>query len=392
MSDLGFPLRRSHPIALAIGGMVALAAAVGVSRFVYTPILPIMGEALNLSKAQAGLIASANFFGYLLGALLAAVPALPGSRRGWLLGALVVSAITTGAMGIVSSMFGFLLLRFVGGVASAFVLVLASAVVLDRLSMAGRPRLAAVHFAGVGVGIVVSSLVVSILLANGAGWRLLWVSVGAIILCATVSVGWFVPADSRRRVETTTVAPQRPRRDLGRLIGAYGLFGFGYVVTATFLMAIVRASPSARGIEPWVWLIVGITAAPSVAMWTKAGARFGIRHAFSLACLVEAIGVAASVCWPSATGALFAAALLGGTFMGLTALGLAEARVLAPVDPRPAFALMTAAFGLGQIIGPALAGFLSDRNGGFVAPSLLAAGALVAAAIVIQSARPAAVL
>jgi predicted MFS family arabinose efflux permease len=372
--------------------MIALAAAVGVSRFVYTPILPIMGEALKLSQAQAGLIASANFLGYLVGALLAAVPALPGPRRGWLLGALIVGAITTGATGIVSSMPDFLLLRFVAGMASAFVLVLASAVVLDRLANAGRPRLASVHFAGVGVGIAVSALVVSILLANGADWRLLWIAVGAVILCATVVVAWLVPADNKRRFETAHVTPQRSRHGLGRLIGAYGLFGFGYVITATFLVAIVRASPSARGIEPLIWLTVGIAAAPSVALWAKAGARFGIRRAFGLACLVEAIGVAASVSWPSSAGALFAAALLGGTFMGLTALGLAEARVLSPANPRPAFALMTAAFGLGQIIGPALAGYLSDRNGGFVAPSLLAAGALVAAAIVVQSVRPAATL
>jgi hypothetical protein len=85
---------------------------------------------------------------------------------------------------------------------------------------------------------------------------------------------------------------------------------------------------------------------------------------------------------------LVAAALLGGTFMGITALGLAEARLLAPANPRPAFALMTAAFGFGQVVAPALAGILSDRMGGFGFPSLLAAAALVAAAIVVRTVRP----
>jgi predicted MFS family arabinose efflux permease len=382
----------SHPVVLAIGGMIALAAAVGVSRFVYTPILPVMAQALGLSRGQAGVIASANFLGYLLGALLAAVPALPGSRRGWLLGALAVSGVTTGAMGAFSSMPGFLVLRFVGGGASAFVLVLASALVLDRLAAAGRSRLSSVHFAGVGTGIAVSALIVSVLLAAGADWRMLWIAVGTVVLCAAAAVAWLVPPDDGRRTEADAVAAREPRRGLGRLIGAYGLFGFGYVVTSTFLVAIVRASSEARGIEPWVWLVVGITAAPSVAVWVRAGARFGIRNAFSLACLVEAVGVAASVLWPSAAGVLLAAALLGGTFMGLTALGLAEARVLAPLNPRPAFALMTAAFGFGQVVGPALAGFMSDRIGGFVVPSLLAAGALVAASVVVQSVRPAATL
>src|SRR5690349_17621861 len=156
----------SNPVALALGGLIALAAAMGVGRFVYTPILPVMAEALGLSKAGTGLIASANFIGYLIGALLAGAPRLPGGRRSWMLGALAVSALTTGAMGVVTSMPAFLLLRAVGGAASAFVLVLASALVLDRLAAVGRPGLSSVHFAGVGSGIAVSALVVSLLQAG----------------------------------------------------------------------------------------------------------------------------------------------------------------------------------------------------------------------------------
>jgi predicted MFS family arabinose efflux permease len=378
----------AQPIGLAIGGMIALAAAVGVGRFVYTPIMPVMAEAMHLSQAEAGLIASANFLGYLLGALAASTPALFGSRRRWLLGTLTVGAVTTGTMGLVSSAFGFALLRFAGGAASAFALVLASVIVLDRLAALGRSGLSSVHFAGVGIGITVSALIVSGLLAIGADWRLLWIAVGAVSLVATAAVAWLLPPGHEPPPAPATVMASPSSSGLGRMIGAYGLFGFGYVVTATFLVAIVRGSPQASGIEPFVWLVVGIAAVPSVALWVRAGARFGIRNAFSLACLVEAAGVGASVCWSSAAGALVAAALLGGTFMGLTALGLAEARALAPSNPHRAFALMTASFGFGQIVGPALAGVLSDRIGGFAAPSLLAAGALVAAAIVARGARP----
>ena len=123
-------------------------------------------------------------------------------------------------------------------------------------------------------------------------------------------------------------------------------------MTATFLVAIVRDNPEIRPVEPLVWVIVGVAAAPSVALWTRLGARLGIPRAFAAACLVEAIGVAASVLWPTMVGALLAAALLGGTFMGLTALGLAGARRLAAGgDPRRALGLLTAAFGAGQIVG-----------------------------------------
>src|SRR5215813_5662516 len=102
------------PLALAGGGLLAMAAAIGVGRFVYTPILPPMVEALHLSKAEAGLIASANFVGYLAGALLAAM-SLPGSRRAWLLGGLALNALCLAAMACTTSLTAFLLLRLVAG-------------------------------------------------------------------------------------------------------------------------------------------------------------------------------------------------------------------------------------------------------------------------------------
>jgi len=122
-------------------------------------------------------------------------------------------------------------------------------------------------------------------------------------------------------------------------------------------------------------VVVGLTAAPSVALWVWLGARLGIARTFAVACLVEAVGVATSVLWPTRGGALLAAVLLGGTVMGITALGLAGGRRLAAGDPRRALGLLTAAFGVGQIVGPALAGFLYDRTGNFIVPSLLAAAA-----------------
>ncbi|MFL5284092.1 MAG: YbfB/YjiJ family MFS transporter [Rhodopila sp.] len=367
---------------VALGGMIAMAGAMGIGRFVYTPILPVMIAALHLSKAQAGLIASANFLGYLIGALLAAIGTLPGQRRLWLLGALAASGATTAAMGASDSLPAFLALRFLGGAASAFVLVLASALVLEHLALVRRPQLSSLHFAGVGIGIAVSAVTVSSALAAEATWQQLWFIVGTIVLASCLAVMLLIPPESRPAAAPG--AADRGATGLSWLIAAYGLFGFGYVITATFLIAIVRASPDMRSAEALVWLLVGLTAAPSVALWGRLAARTGARTAYSLACVLQAIGVAASVLWPSAVGALLSAVLLGGTFMGLTALGLAEARRLVPDNPRPALAMMTAAFGLGQVIGPALAGFLSDRAGSFTLPSLVAAGALLAAALIAQ--------
>lgn len=366
--------------ALAIGGLATLAAAMGIGRFVFTPILPSMMAALGLSETQAGFIASANFVGYLLGALIAATTALSGSRRNWLLAALALSTATTAAMGLFDSILVFVLLRFVGGVASALALVFSSALVLDRLALAGRGYLSALHFAGVGAGIVASAVLVAMLSSRGADWQSLWYGSGLLSLLALCAVIFLVPD----RPE-----PSRPRAPesgpmsttLRVLVAAYGLFGFGYVITATFLVAIVRASEQAAALESSVWLIVGLAAMPSVALWMRFGAKVGIARAFSLACLVEAVGVAASVLWLDEAGVLLAAVLLGGTFMGITALGLIGARKLSVGDPRHTLAMVTAAFGVGQIVGPAFAGVLHDLTGSFVLPSLVATMALVLSAV-----------
>lgn len=362
-----------RPYGLALGGLIAMAAAMGIGRFVYTPILPFMAEGLHLTKSEAGLIASANFMGYLAGALAAASSRLPGAARSWMLTALVASAITTGAMGSIQGLVPFLALRFAGGAASAFVLVLASTLILERLSASGRGGLSALHFAGVGVGIVISALLIWGIDSSGGDWRWMWFGGGLVSLASVIAVATLVPG--RREPP----APSVPTMEVAStyapwlLVVAYGLFGFGYVITATFIVVIVRASPELRTVEPLVWLVVGISAIPSVIIWSMIGRRFGMLRAFAIACLVEAIGVVSSVVWVSGLGLFVAAAFLGGTFMGITALGLMAARELSSGDPRRSLAMMTAAFGLGQTVGPMVAGYGFDLTGSFRLPSIIAA-------------------
>ena len=358
---------------------MALAAAIGVGRFVYTPILPLMAEDLGMSKSVAGGIASMNFAGYLAGALVAASPRIRGSRWRWMTGALACSTLTTGAMGVAHSTLAFSLLRFAGGFASAFVMVFASALVLERLGAAGRARLSALHFAGVGSGIAASAAIVSLIAGAGGGWRTLWFAAAGLSLICLAVAGMVIP-DAAEPARPNDGGRSSAQGALRRLVVAYGLFGFGYVITATFVVAIVRGDPQLRASEPYVWLLVGLAAAPSTAFWAMVARRAGAARAFAIACVLEAVGVAASVLSPGVTGIVAAAILLGGTFVGITALGLIEARKLSESDPRRALAVMTAAFGLGQIIGPAIAGALYDLTGNLLLPSLGAAAALLVAA------------
>jgi predicted MFS family arabinose efflux permease len=367
--------------------LIALAAALGIGRFVYTPILPFMSDALGLDRSDAGVLASANFLGYLLGALCAALPNLPGPRRRWLLGSLATSAITTAAMALGRSLVAFLILRWIGGVASALVLVFASAMVLDHPAGPHRAAALGLHFAGVGIGIAASAILIAVLVRAGQPWQTFWLGSGLVSLVATLAVAGLVRRERAPRVSLSPASREIIGPGVYRLIAAYGLFGFGYVITATFLVSLLRAAPAVRQLELVIWAVFGLAAAPSVAAWTWVATRIGASLAFALACLTEAAGVLASAIWLTATGLVLGASLVGGTFMGLTALGLALARALAPGDPRRALAFMTGSFGLGQIVGPAFAGVVSDRLGSLTAPSMAAGSALLIAAALVPTRR-----
>ena len=368
-----------HPATLALAGLLSLAVAIGIGRFVYTPILPYMTAGLGLAKSEAGLIASANFLGYLLGALAAAWRAAPGDPRHWLLGALAVSGLSTGAMALTTGLVPFLLLRFAGGAAGALVMVLASSLVMDRIAATGRAAWAAVMYAGVGTGIAISAMAVPATASGSDDWQGPWLFCGALSLALSVLIALLLRTSPVIGPAETDAGTRDGAQNLRRFILAYGLFGFGYVITATFVSDMVRADPVLQPAEQWVWLCVGLTAAPSAPLWTWAGRRWGTERAFAAACLVEAVGVALSVSggmWR----VLLGAGLLGGTFVGLTAMGLVKVRRLSGADPRRNLGLMTAAFGLGQMTGPTLAGVLHDSLGSYLVPSILAVGALVAAA------------
>ena len=370
---------RISPWRLALGGMFAMAAAIGIGRFVYTPILPMMMAQESLSAGQAGMIASSNYLGYLIGAMIAATTMLRGSQRAWLLGALFASAVTTLYMAWTESYVGFLATRFIGGLVSAWVLVFATTLVITRLTDMGRGGLTAVLFAGVGLGIVFASLLTGLAMDNQDGWRGAWINSGAAALAATLLVAVLVPG-RRTDAAAMPVRSENRGRSIGGLLAAYGLFGFGYVITATFIVQLVRSAAYPPEAEIAIWVLVGIAGIPSVWLWNRYAAVAGNSRAFSVACVVLAVGVGASVLMPGLWGLVPGAVLLGSTFMAITAIGLVEARERSGKDPRHALAMMTAAFGAGQIIGPAVAGYMRDAFGSFLLPSILASVLLVLAA------------
>jgi predicted MFS family arabinose efflux permease len=367
----------------AIGGLIALAAAMGIGRFAFTPILPSMMAEQGIGPDAAGLIAAANYGGYLAGAVAASMSWAAGRERRLVLVSLACSAGLLALMAMTDDLWLFCLIRFLAGLASAFVMVFAASLVLGQPPAAGRPWVQSVHFAGVGTGMAVSSLVAGSLSLASAPVEALWLAMAAIGLIAILAVAWLVPEPATSEGEAPTHEPKlRWTSPLLRLTLAYGLFGFGYIITATFVVAIVRDGGGSPAFEMLVWLVAGLAAAVSVAVGQPIAARHGPLRLFTVGCLIEAAGVAASVLLPSPAGPLIGGLVLGCTFVLITAYGLQAGRLQAPLSGRRVFASMTAIFGIGQIAGPVFAGWASAVTGSYTLASLVAAAALVAAAIV----------
>jgi predicted MFS family arabinose efflux permease len=377
------------PPQAVVAGLLVLVSVMGIGRFAYTPLLPRMQDAMGWSLAQAGDIASANFLGYLLGALASGKIAGRPSRAHWLVGALLASALTT-LLGVYPWTYGaWLVLRLVAGAASAISMVIGTALVIDYVSQSGRPALSTAPFPGVGIGIVLSVLVIEATTRAGLSVAGQWGALGvSALVCTGIALPVFLRLPNLRPAVSIVGSGARGAGNphhLRRLIAAYGLLGFGYVVTATFIVAMARQRGSAPFLEPLCWLVVGACAAPSVPLGRRLADRFGLNAVMRAAFVVEALGVLLAGLGHDSVSLLLGGACLGATFLSITALILNAARAAAGPSADAAMGWMTTAFGSGQWLGPFFAGRLAVWSGGFALPSLLAAGLLLLGAALLPA-------
>lgn len=370
--------RESHAITVAAAGLLALAIAMGIGRFAFTPILPMMEADSGLSLAAAGWLASANYLGYLIGALCAARLSLAQAVRG----GLVLIAVVTFAMGLTHVFALQLLLRLLAGIASAWVLVHVSAWALGRLLALRRADANGVLFAGVGVGIAAAGLVCMGTMQLRWGSDRTWELFGVLSLLATLAL-W---REFRGPGEAQPAGPRASTRlhwdaDKWRLMACYGAFGFGYIIPATYLPAMAHRYITNPLVFGWAWPVFGFAAALSTWIAARWLARVNDRRLWAICYALMLVGVALPALWPTLTAILIAALLVGGTFMVVTMLGLREARHVAGAEATAFIAVMTAAFAIGQIVGPMVVSALVHRPHGFTIALLAAAAVLLLAAI-----------
>ena len=348
----------------------------GIGRFAYTALLPPTQRALRLGDDGAGAIASANLVGYLLGVLAARQIAARPGRGAALRVALAVTVLATAGSAATVSPAAWGALRLAAGAASGFVFVLASAAALEA-----APTLAGVLYAGVGAGIAASGAVAALTPATagfGSAWLVLAAAAALLAIPAWRHLATAAPPSPAHAAAPATGPAPGHDLELPCLAAAYFLEGLGYIVSGTFTVAAVRRTPGLEGLAPWTWVLTGLAAAPSALLWAAAGQRFGTRPALATAYFLQAIGMSLPSVSTSRGAALAGAALFGGTFMGITTLAMAAGRSLAPAAPGRIVGTLTAVYGVGQILGPLLAGALSQRLRD-PRPAVLAAAGAVAA-------------
>ena len=360
-----------------LGGIFSLMMAMGIGRFAYTPILPLMQADLRFSDALAGYLASGNYAGYFAGATLTGILPINKHRIFYLRAGLAASTITTCLMGLTHSYVLMLMIRFVSGVASAFTFVAASGIVLDRLAAAGKTHYAGFFYSGVGLGILSSTLLVPVI-HEWFMWEGVWIGLsifGGIL--ALFAWRWINDSPDRpRKTAERTALSQGPLRWLPWFILAYGLEGLGYIVTGTFIVSIAERTASFTPDPSLVWVVAGAGAVPSCMLWSALADRRGYVKSLMTAMILQSVGIALPVFFPGPFGLIVSALLFGATFMGITTLATTLARQMSPVNSSRMIGCLTAVYAAGQMAGPAIAGWLSSHTQSFHSALLGAAGAV----------------
>lgn len=365
--------------------MVVLAVAMGLGRFAFTPALPLMLHEGKLDLQGGGLLASLNYLGYFVGALSCA--AIHARASAMVRLGLASTAVLLLGMGLLHGFAAWAVLRTAAGVMSAWTFVFASGWGLRRLAETGAPKLGGVIYAGPGVGILLAGVLGSLTARWGADGAWIGYGLAAVVLSAVI---WRVFDDGDHHVAAASAAasaPAKPATDAAAasdarwLIALYGLAGFGYIITATFLPVIARQALPGSTWPDLFWPLFGLAVIPGAIFGARLPLHWDNRLMLAGAYMMQALGVLLSVAWPTVAGFGLGSLLLGLPFTAITLFAVRDARRLRGNSAAGLIGLATASYGVGQILGPLFAAPLAQKTGSFSVPLLVAAAVLAVGAI-----------
>jgi predicted MFS family arabinose efflux permease len=359
---------------LITGGFLALVIAMGVGRFAYTPLLPAMQNQFGFSDEIAGSIASVNYLGYLLGALLCFKNMRAATKLRLFRISLIASIITTAWMGLVAQTDAWMILRLVSGMASAGIFIIGSSIVMGRLPQS-KNSLCMLIYSGVGVGIALSG-VLSPVMIKYFNVQISWM--GLSLICFPLFlVCWFVliPSadESKADLHSNGAIKFEYPLLLPWLMVAYFCEGFGYIISGTFIVSFLQGQSGFFSSGPVAWTMVGLAASVSIPVFHQLSKRLHLVYVLIIAHLIQGLGIVLPVLSSHWLCVISGAVLFGGTFMGITALTLSIGKTLKPGQSQKVIGLLTAIYGVGQILGPLVSGVLSENSGNFVSSIMISA-------------------
>ncbi len=360
-----------------------MSLAMGISRFGFTPIIPLMQRDIGISEWDIAVMASANYLGYLIGAYISRKQWIRMHLRAWLGIGLVTSIILLIAVPFTLNDSLWTLLRLVSGILSAILFVVASSVTLGQ----GQSDWAGYLYSGVGIGIAFTGIFVPMFDIIG-GWKATWLGL-AVGGSMFGTIAWFTlsKVSYSEAGESGQIQPQNGFvRDYKWyvLLVSYGLEGIGYIITATFIVQMIGAMPELRHIATKSWVLIGLAAAPSTYLWAQIAKKASIKVSLMLAFGLQALGIFLPVIIENQVSILVGGSLFGGTFMGITSLTISLAYQMKPEAQMQAIGELTTVYALGQIIGPIVAAYL-QKNFNILAPSLFAVVILIFALLVLMT-------
>lgn len=360
-------------------GIFSLLLALGVARFAYTPLLPLMQSQAGLGIAEAGWLAAINYAGYLSGALTASlISDLVLKDRLYRIG-MVVALASTVVMGLSTDVAVWAVSRFFAGLSSAASMLLGTGLILNWLMRHGHRSELGIHFAGIGLGIAGCALLVEVMTPM-LDWREQWFAFSAVgVLLLVPALRWLPKPDASGLASNSQQMADHPpgKLYLGIFIAAYFCAGVGFVISTTFIVAIVNKLPNLAGQGNLAFLAIGIGAAPAAIAWDFVARRIGDVNALILAAGLQVVGIVLPVLAGGLAMTLVGALLFGATFVGMVSLVMTMAGRYYPTRPAKMMGKMTLSYGAAQIAAPLVTAALATRSGSYEAGLYLAAGVMV---------------
>lgn len=378
---------RSQRLKVLLAGVFSQILCMGIARFAYTPLLPVMQQQSWMGDADGGWLAAINYAGYMLGAVLAAsVRSIHIKDTLYRIG-LVLAVVTTAGMALTDHFWLWAGLRFFSGLSTSSSMLLASGLILHWLIHHQQRGELGIHFAGAGLGIVVAALAVEYMLSRSLDWQTQWWCFGVLGAVMLVPAWrWLprpVPPSHGADQKSAPAASPPSRTFMYFMLPAYFCAGYGYVINATFIVTIVEREPLLAGAGNWTFALVGLAAAPAVMLWDLIARRIGYLGALIVAMLIQAVGIVLPAITSSLAVVLLSAVLYGGTFLGCVSLVLTMAGKLYPASPARLMGQMTLAYGVAQILAPALTGVLAEASGHYATGLWLAGGFVTLGAVLL---------